>query len=317
MANLCLLWDISIPIYDLVAWQDGLYWALSELGKKHDVSIVLRSSEPTAYFRDNIRVITVDNVDTQIAFAHEHEEVNVLLWGQINQPLFERIRHKKVGLCFAGGAEEHPLGKEYDIIFTENKFINQKFIDQGYNAKVAFGINTDIFKPYPQPKVFKALYPAVFGMWKRQDLFAQAFGKDGVCIGRYQPHEPQCLKWAQDAGCMTVPMILPQSAMPYFYNAAECIVSTATNDSGGQRTVLEAMACNVPLVVMEDNYKATEYIRDSQTGYAVFTPPTPERVRHGFDIVTNMNTKPNMRQYVLDNWTHHHYAKEIEKWLLE
>ena len=310
--KLCLLWDIEIPIYDLVAWQDGLYWALSELGKKHEVMISLRSQEPTMFRRDNITFQSFPTVDDQIAFAHVVD--NCLLWGQLDQPLFEKTKAfaKRTGLCFAGGAEEHPLGKEYDIIFTENKFINQKFLDQGYNAKVAFGINTDIFKPYPQPKVFKALYPAVFGMWKRQDLFAQAFGKDGVCIGRYQEHEPQCLQWAQDAGCMTVPMILPQSAMPYFYNASECIVSTATNDSGGQRTVLEAMACNVPIIVCDDNYKASEYIHGS--GWGSIVPPSAEELRNAVTEHINAPT-PASRQYVLDNWTHKHYAERIEEWL--
>ena len=180
--NLCLLWDIEIPIYDLVAWQDGLYWALSELGKKHEVHIVLCSSEPTNYVRDNIHIWAERNHSDVLRRVIVIDSDNILLWGQLNQKIIEHLDTYKVGLCFAGGAEEHPLGKEYDIIFTENKYINQKFIDQGYNAKVAFGINTDIFKPYPQPKVFKALYPAVFGMWKRQDLFAQAFGKDGEWI---------------------------------------------------------------------------------------------------------------------------------------
>lgn len=311
--KLCLLWDISIPIYDLVAWGDGLYWALSELGKKHEVAIYLRSDANASYKRDNIEFRAHDHPQDW-GYLDIFKPTHILLWGQINQPLFDYAKSKaKTGLCFAGGQEEHPLGKEYDVIFTENKFINQKFIEQGYNAKVAFGINTDIFKPYPQPKLFKALYPAVFGMWKRQDLFAQAFGKDGVCIGRYQPHEPQCLQWAQDAGCMTVPMILPQSAMPYFYNASECIVSTATNDSGGQRTVLEAMACNVPIIVMSDNYKATEYIMESGHGASI----TPDNVLIKATADYLASKPVNSRQYVLDNWTHKHYAKQIGRWLNE
>src|SRR3990167_3266187 len=271
--KLCLLWDIEIPIYDLVSWQDGLYWALSELGKKHEVEIILKSDQEIGYRRDNILVNAYSDDNFAIESLYQFSPDNVILWGQINQPLFERVKESE--------------------------------------AKVAFGINTDIFKPYPQPKIFKALYPAVFGMWKRQDLFAQAFGKDGVCIGRYQPHEPQCLQWAQDAGCMTIPMILPQSAMPYFYNASECIVSTATNDSGGQRTVLEAMACNIPIIVMSDNYKASEYIYESRFGD--IAEPEVGHIINSFD---QRNIYVNSRQYVLDNWTYQHYAKEIEKWLL-
>src|SRR3990167_429050 len=288
--KLCLLWDIEIPIYDLVSWQDGLYWALSELGKKHEVEIILKSDQEIGYRRDNILVNAYSDDNFAIESLYQFSPDNVILWGQINQPLFERVKESeaKVGLCFAGGAEEHPRGKEYDIIFTENKYINQKFIDQGYNAKVAFGINTDIFKPYPQPKLFKALYPAVFGMWKRQDLFAQAFGKDGVCIGRYQPHEPQCLQWAQDAGCMTVPMILPQSAMAY----------------------------NLPIIVMKDNFKAQEYMQES--GWGNIADPEPRAIKDRFDTIPVMQVREiNSRQYVLDNWTHLHYAKEIERWLNE
>ena len=313
MAKLVLLWDISIPIYDLVAWQDGLYWALAELAKEHEVNIFLKSDEASGFFRDNINFCAYPDDARLVNAVKQIAPTHIILWGQINQPLYDKVKSiAKVGLCFAGGAEEHELGKSYDIIFTENNFINDKFKEQGYKAKVAFGINTDIFKPYPQPKVFKALYPAVFGMWKRQDLFAQAFGKDGVCIGRYQPHEPQCLQWAQDAGCMTIPYILPQGSIPYFMNAAECVVSTATNESGGQRTVLEAMACEVPIIVMKDNYKASEYIQDARVG--MICPPNAEDILHAVASINNYDTKG--RQYVLDNWTHKHYAERIEEWLV-
>jgi len=311
--KLMLMWDIRIPIYDLVAWQDGLYWALVELAKEHEVVVNLKSDDIGTYERDGITFNTYYDEKHLLNTLNQFSPTHVLLWGQLNQPLLHAVERKnrKVGLLFAGGHEEHIYGEQYDIIFTENKYINDKFIDQGYNAKIAFGINTDIFKPYKQPKLFKAIYPAVFGMWKRQDLFASAFGKDGVCIGRYQLHEPQCLQWAQDAGCMTVPMILPQSAMSYFYNASEWVVSTATNDSGGQRTVLEAMACNVPIIVMQDNYKASEYVMESGFGFAV-APAVNEILS-----ITDSGTKVNedSRQYVLDNWTHKHYAERINEWL--
>ena len=71
------------------------------------------------------------------------------------------------------------------------------------------------------------------------------------------------------------------------------------------------MACNVPVIVMSDNYKACEYIGESKFGD--IAEPDPKDIKNVFN---QRNIYANSRQYVLDNWTHLHYAKEIEKWLL-
>ena len=73
------------------------------------------------------------------------------------------------------------------------------------------------------------------------------------------------------------------------------------------------MACNVPIIVMSDNYKASEYIREVANA-GVIAEPNIESIKSKTEFIIH-NQMQQGRLYVLENWTHKHYAKEIEKWL--
>ena len=91
-------------------------------------------------------------------------------------------------------------------------------------------------------------------------------------------------------------------------NTAEVAVNCADAWGGGQRATLEAMACNLPVVVMADSPKNREYVEDSGCGY--IANPDPNAIRNA--VYTAIQHRPKKsREYVLSKWTPKHYADAL------
>jgi glycosyltransferase involved in cell wall biosynthesis len=85
-----------------------------------------------------------------------------------------------------------------------------------------------------------------------------------------------------------------------------CVV-TADGSGGCQRTVLEAMACNIPVIAMSDSDKTTEYIKECGVGSIVET--TPEAIRNAVDAWKGK--KVDTRSFIKDNYSEEIYAKKL------
>jgi hypothetical protein len=68
------------------------------------------------------------------------------------------------------------------------------------------------------------------------------------------------------------------------------------------------MAMNVPLVVMSDSDKTSEYVIDCGEGLVV--PPDPLAIREA--LQESIHKVVNTREYVLSKWSEVHYADAIE-----
>lgn len=77
--------------------------------------------------------------------------------------------------------------------------------------------------------------------------------------------------------------------------------------------MLEAMAMGLPVIVMDDSKKTSEYVQDAiDKGYNVgaVIPPDPLAIRRAVNDWSDRKT--NGREYVLNHWSHVHYADQIE-----
>ena len=79
---------------------------------------------------------------------------------------------------------------------------------------------------------------------------------------------------------------------------------------GSQRTVLEALSCNTPVVVMSDNLKCCEYLRDAGCDDWI-VDPEPEKIREKIIRLVPRNT----RDSIMGKWDEDTYAKNIEEGL--
>lgn len=238
----------------------------------------------------------------------------ILGFSDFSRPYLNEIRGKKpIALCYTGGTftdyKDVP-----DLVFVENKSYLAWMEKIGVKATQAFGTNTEIFFPRKQPKVFKAFFPATFAAWKRHELFAEAMGKDGLVCGWWQPHEPQCVQVCFDHGVATLHHQMPESIVHLYNMALTCLI-TSGSDGGSQRSVLEAMACGIPPIVMEDSEKCREYVEEA--GFGKVVAPDVNSIRSAISSIEQNPPDPQKGiDYIKSKYTEQHYANKIKEGIL-
>lgn len=225
-------------------WDDGLKKAIDILSCKHDIR------KQNGYF------------DPIIAdFA--------LVWSNFNTDLTQKVLTYpiKKGICFGGGSRvAHPNMHKFDKVFCELKWQRQEFRRYGVDAKLAFGVNTDIFKPISnQPKIWDAIYPGAFAVWKRHDIFSRKYGNKGLAVGYMQPndHERICYDVCKANGTVVLPQVT-SDVLAYLYNSSKKVHVTADMDGGGARSIAEGIACGLTAEVEQDNPMLLSHLEDMQ-----------------------------------------------------
>lgn len=274
-------------------WQDGLYRAMKRIEEVHDVSYI----EPT----DNL-----DGYDVLLFWEAPMSKLSFDWYDAV------RLHPTRKALLFAGGPMNYDWIEGFDHIFVESKINAEELEYLGVSHSTAFGINEDIFKPLEIPKAFDGFMQATFAGWKRQPLFAQALGPNGVLCGRYQDCDRD--PWEKSLQSIR----LPEMSYPdvnKLINSAHCCVNTAEEIGGGQRCTLEAMAAGVPVIVMTDSPKNREYVEESGAGLVV--EPDPDAIRRAIDEIKGWSHEDKKKgiEYINNKWTSKHYADALLSWI--
>jgi glycosyltransferase involved in cell wall biosynthesis len=289
------VWQGSSEPHIFNHWNDGLREAMRILEKKYTI----RYREPW----DTLDDVVLYWEAPCTAKGHNAEHYNRI-----------RNSNKPKALLFAGGPIEYDTTPGFDMYFVESG-INEGEMDAlGLPWKRAFGVNDRILKPKKVEKVHEAFFQATFADWKRHQLFAEAMGNKGVLAGRVQEGDRNGYNRAVELGLT----ILPELSMEEIrdeLNKSWCVVNTSSYWGGGQRTTLEALACNCPVIVMDDSPKNVEYIDESGCGKVV--PPNAEAIREAVKEVKTWTDEQRAkgREYINKKWTAQHYADSIDSWL--
>jgi len=237
----------------------------------------------------------------------------ILFFCDGGSPVIKELEDYKVpkALCYTGGRFKDYL-KLVDIIFVESKAYVDWMRGMGLNVVQAFGTNTELFKPIEMPKFWEGIFPATGAAWKRHWLFAEAMMSRGLVCGWWQEHEPECLEVCKKWRTGILHHQMPESLV-YLYNMSHTCVITSSDIGGSQRTVLEALACNIPTIVMADSTMTAEYIRECGQGEIV-EPNAPD-IRNAVERLKY--TKTTTRDWVLKNYSEFVYADKIKKGLNE
>ena len=276
-------------------WTDGLNAAMKILEKKYDVSYI----EP----------------------FDDLEPYDVLLYWEapctINGPHGENYKRvmnysKPKALLFAGGQVNRGQWEGFNEIAVESKINVKEFKEQGKDVFTAFGVNTTLFKPTEAKSKYKVVHHGTCASWKRQDLLAQAFGKDALLIGRFQEKDPSMFNNARDLGA-TVLDELTGEPLVKAISSAKVMLQTSAYWGGGQRCTLEAMAMGLPVICMSDSPKNIEYVEESGAG--VVCDPNVKSIRAAYDkIIENYEDYSQKGiEYVQSKWTEQHYADNLDK----
>ncbi len=218
-------------------WRDGLRKALEILDDRHRLDIYL----------------------------HKTPELNkeydwIITWCDSNSN-FSKFLTKypaKRAICLT----THPTNFNnllgFDVVFCETKIIYDECRMRGIHAKRAFGTDDTFFKPEKVKQDIEYFYPATFSPWKRQQDIAH-LGSKLTCVGTIQPDGEDEYNACTNSGVNTEVGYFPPEKIRDYYNRAKEVIIPSVH--GSERTVLEAMSCNIiPQVTNPTNKRAKSYI---------------------------------------------------------
>lgn len=272
-------------------WKDGLYSAMKHIEEKHEVRYIepweeVMPDEIVLYWES---ACTINGKDGE------------------NYKRIQQLPNKKA-LLFAGGPVQKEWFFNFDHVFVEGEFNKQELYALDISCSIAFGVNEEIFFPEKQQKTIDGFMQATFAGWKRQGLFAEALGNKGVLCGRYQEEDQAA--WLDSERAFRLPE-LPAEAVSKLINASHTVVNTSAYWGGGQRCTLEAMACNVPVIVMSDSPKNVEFVAESGAG--IVCDPNADSIRNAMEQVKGKDMVG--RDYIMSKWTSKHYADNLLKFI--
>jgi glycosyltransferase involved in cell wall biosynthesis len=194
----------------------------------------------------------------------------ILGWGAFESKVDRTLRLLDTttpkGLCIAGVAMQPYKLRDYKVLFYETEWYkdNNPEIAQHRGAIHAFGVNTNIYnRQYAEnvfPKIWDYVSVGAFALWKRQSLLLEKVG-NRLAIGEIQKENldesmgivaPLLLD-----GVAISDMVAPE-VLANIYRCAKTVFIPADLNGGGERAVLEAKACGIPVEVMPDNPKLLE-----------------------------------------------------------
>ncbi len=270
-------------------WSDGLYAAMKILEKEHEITYHLDGK----------------------CNCKKKPDIVMAWGGTLSGPYTEALKMKtKRILLFAGGVRNPQLFEKFDVTCFENEIHTIEAQTYGIKCLTAFGTNTKLFRPIQQPKLFDVVYPGAFGLWKRKDLFAESVRCfRALTFGNIQFQEMQCWNICVNNNIAVSPD-LPQEVVPYFLAMSRTVLVLPVPFIGGQRTVLEAMAMKLPIIVPNDAPLVCEFAKHG----GIIVEPNPDAIAQA---ITNAPSENQIGyDYVMNNLTEEHYAKNLRKAIL-
>lgn len=310
--KIAFVWDWEPDYYQALTWQDGLSAALRELRNRGHEITVLTCGKTDNIIHNPYHDIQVSS-DVFRDISQQAPDV-ILHFADFTRPNAFPLAelHIPMAICFTGGSPVTDRTPLFAHIFVESQVYKDKLEATGYdNVSIAFGTNTELFQPVPnQPKLYDTIMPGTFALWKRHRIYAPAVsGLRALAVGyMYQEHEQECWQDCLKNGVQILPHVSAET-LRYLYAASKICVVTSESAGGSQRTVLEAMAMNIPLVVTDSD--KFDYVH----GYAFETEPTIESIRGTVRALLDGEHETNSRDYVTEQWSEYSYANALEQGL--
>lgn len=244
--NIAFVWYWNRASEIMPYWRDGLRAALELIDKNHHVGWYLDEEVP---------------LDGHYDF--------ILFWGDSNCPFFDIVGsyNARKGIILTTDPVNFDNLRKLDVVFCESTPVYEAVRSQGIHAIKAFGTDTAFFTPKECKKDIEYFYPATFSPWKKQSEIAH-FGSRLLCVGTVQPDGHEELEACKKAGVQIEEGYFPAEKIREYYQRTQRVVIPAIH--GSERTVLEAMSCNILPEVNPNNVRTHSYIDEFKASGYVF-----------------------------------------------
>jgi len=236
----CWTFDKAKTIFD--DWRDGVKASFEIIALKHRVDWILG---------DDCWTADLDKYDAVVQWDNSTNAYTKYL-SKFSNPRKCLILTTELGLSIDNL-------RNYDVVYCEATPVQNAIKPHGLRTLLAFGTDTEFFKPDDTVKDIKYLCVGTFSPWKQQRKLAH-LGKDLYCVGSLQPDGREDYQAVVDAGATVELGYFPVSHIRDLYRRAEHVVIPGYEGSG--RTVIEALSMGLPVEVSLDNHKCQSYLKE-------------------------------------------------------
>ena len=252
MLRLCIIYNINKKnSIKYEKWTDGFTSAINILKSKYKIDMINSS---------NNNKINFNNYD--IIFFKESFN------GNMYKKYKNKIKNKIKGL-FISSSNKIPTDNDlklYHILFYETYwYYNYANLLRHKYSYHAFGVDTNIMKQKECVKKYDVIFVGNIISYKRPLNILKESGNK-ICLGFKTDNS---LVSELTKNNVVVKDFIQYNDLANYYNSSKLCYVPCTIHGGGERSVLEARACGVPVKIEDDNLKLKELL-ESQIYSSVY-----------------------------------------------
>ena len=239
--KICVLYNVSNNSIKYNSWHDGFTKAISILKKTFDIDMI------NSFDNSNINFNQYNLVFFKESFSGN-------IYRKYKSQL---VKNNKLGL-FISSSNVIPNNNKlniYDILFYETKwYYEYARLNRHPNAYHAFGIDNAVMKPKIQEKIYDVIFVGNIVNYKRPLKILDLPGKK-ICLG-FQGDKSIIKKLLEND--VEIVEFIEYHKLADYYNKSKLCYIPCSIHGGGERAVLEARSCGIPVKIEDDNTKLKE-----------------------------------------------------------
>jgi glycosyltransferase involved in cell wall biosynthesis len=222
-------------------WHDGFTKAIGILQKKYNIEICNVYDNPKIDFNNYDWVFFKESFT-----GNMYKKYESLL-----------VKKNRVGLFISSSNTIPNISqlKKYDLLFYETYWYhNYAKLNRHKNVYHAFGIDTTVMKPLICEKKYDVIFVGTISPHKRPLNILKMTGKK-ICLG-FKTNKHLVSKL--ESNNVVVKDFIHYENLAKYYNESKLCYIPCILHGGGERAVLEARSCGIPVKIENDNFKLKE-----------------------------------------------------------
>jgi hypothetical protein len=270
--KICILYNVPNTTIKYSKWFDGFTKAISILQNTFNIDMINAFDNPKINFSQYRLVFFKESFNGNIYLKYKSQ----------------LVKNNILGLFISSSniIPDNTALNIYDILFYETKwYYNYARLNRHPKAYHAFGIDNTVMKPNIQEKIYDVIFVGNIINYKRPLKILDLPGKK-ICLGFKS--DKSIIKKLLDNDVEIVEFV-EYDRLSYYYNKSKLCYIPCSIHGGGERAVLEARSCGIPVKIENDNPKLKE-LCESEIYSSVYYSKQIEKVFYDFiynDIKNN------------------------------